>query len=228
MGLQWQGAYFAFAVMMFGVASAPRAYGKFADLVVDIIKRAFPDAFPEHMLDRLRCLFDHYVADFFGGDQSRARAFAQFEAVLFIWDALGIPWKTSKVFAPAMRQKIIGYLWDTHHRTVSVPEEKLNPYSHRKHSSDASRLRRTVFDATSIALIWTQTLAAISNIGEKCFEELVVPRHWPSFCAIQQWPARSASLMQAERVAWEATPNQAAFSPCNGTMGTSNKSSRRH
>jgi hypothetical protein len=58
MGLKWQGAYFTFGVMMFGVACAPQAYGRFADLVVDIIIRSFPGVFSPVMLDRLRVLFD--------------------------------------------------------------------------------------------------------------------------------------------------------------------------
>ena len=116
-----------FTSLCFGLASAPLIYTLFADLVLWIItNKTLPDWPSVSWSFEGQRLTYHYVDDFFGVVPTRSGICAQtqFETVIAWFVELGIPTKPSKCLAPATRQKILGFLYDTQLQMVFIPQAK--------------------------------------------------------------------------------------------------------
>lgn len=77
-----------------------------------------------------RQLAHHYVDDFFGVVPRRSgiSAHAQFELTIRWFARLGIPTTLKKILAPATRQIILGFLYDTVKQMVFIPPIKCEEY----------------------------------------------------------------------------------------------------
>jgi hypothetical protein len=124
LAVEWANVVFVFAVMMLGLASAPRIYTLFADVVMWIVMAAAPALWASADTP----LLIHYLDDFFGGHQDRAQAFRQFALIKETWDKLNIPWKASKAIPPAPIAKILGLLFDLPAQAIRLPSEKAKKY----------------------------------------------------------------------------------------------------
>jgi hypothetical protein len=120
LGVEWQKRTLVFAVMMWGLACAPRMYTMFADGVEEIIRHTDYALFNDGALRRLA----HYLDDFFGGHQSAEKAMRQFEHVLSVFITLNIPFKYEKISAPSQAQKVLGWIFDTRAQQLRVPQSK--------------------------------------------------------------------------------------------------------
>ena len=124
MGFEWDNRLYVFTCLSFGLASAPRIYTLFADAVLSIIMRRSGPSRWWSMGERE--LVFHYIDDFFGGAPVGAdfESIEQFRSVIYWFDKLGIPTKASKCSAPATRQKILGFVYDTVQGMVFIPTLK--------------------------------------------------------------------------------------------------------
>lgn len=120
LAFRWFGYVYATTCLPFGMASSCQLYCHFANAVRYIAIGLYPGAFQFHGCD---ALFS-YMDDFFGGAQSKADAQTQFDLFLALIAWLGIPTQPRKCQSPAQIQSILGFLYNSITRTVSVPPKK--------------------------------------------------------------------------------------------------------
>lgn len=124
LGARWAGCVWVFNVLMLGLASAPRIYTHFADVVLWIFSSIQPSIWRADDIP----LVAHYLDDFFGGSASAAVARLQFQLVVGTFYLLNIPFKASKAVAPSQAQKILGIVYDLCEQEVRLPEVKVTKY----------------------------------------------------------------------------------------------------
>lgn len=120
MGIRWAQKLWVFQSLQMGCSSSPRIYTIFADAVEYICVNKDSELFFWKGLQQLR----HYIDDFFGAHPTRKGAKAMFDIVFKTFDELGVPTREDKCSPPNTRQKILGWVYDTLERVVSVPEDK--------------------------------------------------------------------------------------------------------
>ncbi len=98
-GVRWLGKYLVITTLFFGLASAPKIYTKFADVILWAIVHHNEKLFFEES----KKLIEHYLDDFFGGSKSEEKSTRQFESVLEMFDALGVPTRKDKCRPPAKK-----------------------------------------------------------------------------------------------------------------------------
>jgi hypothetical protein len=122
MGFKWLGLLLIFASFMFGIATAPRNYGFFGDVVEHIIcHRCGEEA--SYDSDAVR-MVRRYVDDYFGGASTFAKADFQLSTLRSVWTELAVPFKERKISAPAVEQKILGFIWNCATQSARLPEVK--------------------------------------------------------------------------------------------------------
>ena len=125
MGIKWYGRIFIMTSLQMGLSSACTIYERFADAVLYIICNSKPGIFFHHG-ERLA---HHYLDDFFGGHWNKKIAKKQFWKAFKWFEKLGIPTKLEKVKSPHWEQKILGWIFNTRKRTVSLPSTKVHKYT---------------------------------------------------------------------------------------------------
>ena len=121
---QWAQRLWAMTSLSFGLASAPKIYTEFADMVLWIIQNGTP---AEWWKDGAQRLSYHYIDDFFGGapvGSKEVKSEWQYNAVKKGFEVLGIPTTPGKCEEPNVRTKILGFLYDTLQQKVFIPERK--------------------------------------------------------------------------------------------------------
>ena len=126
MGIKWFGVIFIFTSLQMGLGSACAIYQRFADAVLYMIRTHHMALFTAV---GGASLIHHYLDDFFGGHPDSKMAMFQVLLVYFWFWFLGIPTKWSKLKWPHWLQIILGWLYNTRLRTVSLPPEKVITYS---------------------------------------------------------------------------------------------------
>ena len=95
---------------------------KFADMVLWII---INNTNPDFWVFNGKPLAYHYVDDFFGGFRRGSDiSWWQYKAVIYWFDRLGIPTKSSKCKEPSTSQVILGFLYNTIKQMVFIPPSK--------------------------------------------------------------------------------------------------------
>ena len=128
MGLRWYGVLFLFTRLPMGLASACAIYQLFADAVLHIIVHNHTALF---ISDSGDIFVRHYLDDFFGGHTDIDVATQQVLRVEEMFKKLGIPTQRRKLRFPDWIQVLLGWLFNTRLRTVSVPAEKVVNYCAR-------------------------------------------------------------------------------------------------
>ena len=125
MGINWYGVRYICTSLQMGLASACNIYTRFADAILYIIYKGHEDWFFDEYGRRLA---HHYLDDFFGGHPDKETAQKQFERTFDMMEDLGIPTQVEKVTAPCCTIIILGFLYCTLSRTVSVPPKRIAKY----------------------------------------------------------------------------------------------------
>ena len=125
MGAKWKGMYIILNCLMFGLASAPRIYTRFADAIEWAIIHRDEKLFYASAVQLIR----HYLDDFFGGHTQRSVAQKQFQYALDTLDYLGVPVNRAKCTPPTQVITILGVEFDTRSMTARVTEKKVVKYS---------------------------------------------------------------------------------------------------
>ena len=124
LGLKWLRRYWVFLSTQMGIASAPRAYTRFADAVEYIIVNNNREiAFAkDHESNKQIQLLRHYLDDFFGAHQDKQHATRMFNATKDWFDRLNIPTREDKCKEPTQSKKIIGGCYDTRSQSVKISQ----------------------------------------------------------------------------------------------------------
>ena len=126
MAIRWLGMIFIFTSLQMGLASACAIYQRFADAILWIIRTRTAQLFATATGF---FYIHHYLDDFFGGHRDPAIATQQIITV-FLWlFFLGIPTQWRKLKWPHWKQIILGWLYNTRARTVSLPTAKQIAYT---------------------------------------------------------------------------------------------------
>ena len=120
MGISWANKFWVFQSLQMGCSSSPKIYTIFADAVEYICVNEDRDLFFINGVQQLR----HYIDDFFGAHKTKAEAQAMFDIIFKMFEDLGIPTRDDKCSWPATKQKILGWIYDTLARLVSLPDDK--------------------------------------------------------------------------------------------------------
>ena len=131
MGIRWYGYVFLFTSLQMGLGSACAIYQAFADAVMYIIIHNHKHKNRKLFIDDIFIYIRHYLDDFFGGHSDPDVAKEQVLQVEFIFALLGIPTQRRKLRFPHWKQIILGWLFNTRLRTVSVPEDKVIIYCNK-------------------------------------------------------------------------------------------------
>ena len=127
MAIKWMGLVFVFTCLQMGLGSACAIYQRFADAILFIIRNNSSKLF-WHAGAGIYCIH-HYLDDFFGGHPDPSIALQQMEATYDWFYRLGIPTRLKKLKFPHWLQIILGWLWNTRARTVSLPDYKVRLYT---------------------------------------------------------------------------------------------------
>ncbi len=132
LGIKICGMYFFFTTLSMGLASAPKLYTEFADvinwIVVNNNKHLFLSLIGPPNNKRLIKMLRHYVDDFLGGARTKKRALAQMYWILYWWNILGVPTQERKITPPCEVIAFIGFLFDCSLRALRVTWKRLDEY----------------------------------------------------------------------------------------------------
>ena len=146
---EWLGKIFIYACLPFGLATAPRIFTQFGDLLIWALH--FDNKNIWSVNDIL--LVRHYVDDFWGGHPKKSVAIKQFNKFLYLLKELNIPTAPNKVQKPATTIIVLGFLIDTLSQSVSIAPKKAREYlnlvrqflkSHRKLGVTPKALERLI------------------------------------------------------------------------------------
>ena len=113
-GIQMCGLVFFFITLTMGMATAPKLYTQFADIITWIIINNYVSLFTMIVNDKPWDLLYHYVDDWIGGTPNDDIAFAHLQLSRTLWwkKTLGVPTQPKKVTFPAKAIDFIGYVFD--------------------------------------------------------------------------------------------------------------------
>ena len=123
-GSKWYGKYIFYACNPFGLATAPKQFQIFADVIKFILETENKNIY---FLNELELLY-HYLDDFFFGHPKLKIAMKQFNKLIKLLKSIGIPTSERKCTTPRQIIIILGFLLDTITQTVSIPDEKIKKY----------------------------------------------------------------------------------------------------
>ena len=121
LGFSWYGRIYRYAALPFGLASAPKLYSDFAELLRQIVINTKPELWK---IDNYILLYN-YLDDFWSAHTSYAAAWEQFVAFLDILAWLGIPTQWRKVSPPTQLVKLLGFMFDIKNQLFYVPKKKV-------------------------------------------------------------------------------------------------------
>ena len=121
---EWLGKIFIYACLPFGLATAPRIFTQFGDLLLWALH--FDDS--SLWSDKDVLLVRHYVDDFWGGHKNKDIANKQFKKFMKLLDDINIPTAPSKVQVPSTSVIVLGFLINTITQTVSLAPKKAREY----------------------------------------------------------------------------------------------------
>ena len=128
LGIKFNGRIFVMTCLPFGLASSCKIYNAFADGVEWVVINSDRKSFYGDASQGFIQLMRHYLDDFVGGHKDKKVASAQFKALVNWFQYLQIPTQPRKCEPPATRQKILGSLYDTETRMISLPQDKASRY----------------------------------------------------------------------------------------------------
>ena len=123
-GAEWLGKFIFYACLPFGLATAPRIFQMFADVIQYIVQESNIEDFT---VDDF-ILFTHYLDDFWAGHPNYETACKQFDRLYNLLIKLGIPTSLDKCKKPCQKLIILGFLLDTLTQSVSIPQDKIQKY----------------------------------------------------------------------------------------------------
>ena len=121
LGIKWDQKIYRYTCLPFGLASAPKIYSEFAELIRKIIIERKPELWKLNAQD----LLFNYLDDYWAGHISLFQAWDQFLDLLEVLIELGIPTQWKKVSPPDKRQKLLGFIFDIAKQIFYVPPEKV-------------------------------------------------------------------------------------------------------
>ena len=124
LGAEWLGKVFIYACLPFGLATAPRIFTQFGDILIWILHFQNPSLWTDGNI----LLTKHYVDDFWGGSRNRQTAWKQYNSFLKLLKNLNIPTSPNKVQSPSYIVTILGFVINTMTRTVSLDPKKVKEY----------------------------------------------------------------------------------------------------
>lgn len=121
LGFQWYNKLYRYSALPFGLASAPKLYSEFAEILRCLTIIANRDIW---LLDDVELLYN-YLDDFWSAHRDIDIVWRQF--VAFLWNLvdLGIPTQWKKVRPPNQVQKILGFIFDIRNQCFYVPWDKV-------------------------------------------------------------------------------------------------------
>ena len=121
MGFKWYGKVYRYAALPFGLASAPKLYSEFAELIRIITIASDPDLWSIQEYE----LLYNYLDDFWSAHKDLLSAWKQFVSFLDILGQLGIPTQWRKVKFPTKIAKILGFIFNIEMQIFYVPYDKV-------------------------------------------------------------------------------------------------------
>ena len=122
LGMKWEGKIITCASLPFGLSTSCAIYTCFAEAVRQLTIHSHKNLF----LSNGQELLFNYLDDFFGGHSSPTIAHQQFKAFLPLLNDLGIPTQPWKCQSPNTIQKILGFLYNSRTRMISIPPAKVH------------------------------------------------------------------------------------------------------
>ena len=121
LGIQWENMFVISACLPFGLSASCQIYSTFAEGIRQIAINTNPGLFLFHQ----RQMLFNYLDDFFGQHPDLKIAAQQFQAFLALIAELGIPTQDRKCHKPATQQIILGFLYSSVTRIISIPQRKI-------------------------------------------------------------------------------------------------------
>lgn len=128
LGIKFHGKVFIMTCLPFGLASSCKIYNEFADGVEWLVVSNDPDSCTIEVDGARLQLVRHYLDDFVGGHWDQDKAYKQYHSLIKWLEDLQIPTQPRKCAKPATRQKILGSMYDTVTRCISLPKDKAEAY----------------------------------------------------------------------------------------------------
>ena len=122
LGFRWEDMIFRYACLPFGLSSSPQIYSAFAECLRQIVLFSHPSLFFVNGVPVIR----NYLDDFFAVHSDSTKAWSQYRLFRQWLVYLGIPTQEWKCCAPAVQAIILGFLYHSINRTVSIPQSKLH------------------------------------------------------------------------------------------------------
>jgi len=129
-GFKICGVFFFFITLTMGMASAPRIYTEFADMITWIIVHNYELLFTCIISGVKHTLLHHYVDDWIGGTPEKDIKFAELQLEKTLWwkARLGVPTQPKKVTYPAKAIQFIGYIFCLSFMCLRITFKRLAKY----------------------------------------------------------------------------------------------------
>lgn len=119
-GLKWAKQFWVFLSLQMGLSSSPKIYTAFADAVEWMCVNKYKSIAFINDIQQLR----HYIDDFFACCKDYATAKKLYDGLYNLMIELNIPTREDKCTPPAQIAKILGWVYNTVLRCVSLPDDK--------------------------------------------------------------------------------------------------------
>ena len=127
LGFTWGERIYRYTCLPFGMASAPKIYTEFAEVIKQIALGAYPEIFTSNG----RPLMDNYLDDFWSVHTDLQSAWEQFISFLEILTKLEVPTQWKKVIPPTKFPKILGFIFNIKLRCFHIPMDKIKQMTDR-------------------------------------------------------------------------------------------------
>ena len=187
LGIKWDNLVYRFACLPFGLASSPKIYSYFAEVLRQIVVFSHGDLYFTGELISLM----NYLDDFSAGSPDKKTAWKQFNIFQEWLQYLGVPTQPKKCICPTHIIKILGFIYNTINMTLSVPELKIKEFilSIEELLSSPRRCSKQLIAEVVGRLNWTATVIFGARALIRPLELLLQLR--------VRWEARTIRLSQA-------------------------------
>ena len=122
LGFEWYGKIYRYTCLPFGLASAPKIYSEFAEVIREIAINRNPKIWKINA----KALLHNYLDDYWAGHIDLYTAWKQFLDLLQLLIELGIPTQWRKVEPPSQQQKLWGFIFNIKYQIFYVSQDKVD------------------------------------------------------------------------------------------------------